>query len=69
MQPFHEANVGDEGVIAVLHGDRSPGVRFDRNVQGHDLEGACPTGHGFWLPEEWLMPIEAPATIPTEAAQ
>lgn len=31
------------------------GVRFDKNVKGHDLGGHCEYGHGRWVPRGNLV--------------
>lgn len=36
------------GTIAIVDGDEI-GVAFDDDIGGHDLNGMCNDGHGWWL--------------------
>lgn len=37
-------------VIVERNEDGWYGVCFDEDIGGHDLNGLCPNGHGFWMP-------------------
>ena len=46
-------SIGECGTIVVA--DRTGyGLCFDKYVGGHDLDGACPNGHGWWVWEEHI---------------
>lgn len=41
----------DEGTVVIVDGD-SVGVEWDRNVDGHDCDGLCKSGHGWYIGKE-----------------
>jgi len=46
----HEA-VGRIGTVHAISvtGSGSVGVKFDENIHGHNLNGNCDNGHGWWF--------------------
>lgn len=50
--------IGEQGTIRSF--DSGYGVEFDRPGEGHNLQGACPPGKGYWLTKESLIKV-APA--------
>lgn len=47
-----------EGVICGVNHDGSIGICFDDYVDGHDLDGLCEWGYGFWVKKETLTHID-----------
>ena len=41
--------VGDRGVVLDLPNHNFVGVKFDRNIEGHDLNGNCESGYGYYV--------------------
>lgn len=51
--------IGKEGIIVQLRTEEpSVGVYFDENVNGHNLNGACPIGHGYYFYEDCLIKVK-----------
>ena len=53
------ARKGDKGKIVVIE-DIHIGVRFDRDIQAHDLGGSCESGYGEWVLEDDIKKIHNP---------
>lgn len=48
IDSFGNARIGMTGTF-ILENDNNWGIRFDINFGGHDLDGHCPVGYGYWL--------------------
>jgi len=44
----HEA-VGRIGTVHAIMKNGNVGVKFDENINGHHLDGACDVGYGWWF--------------------
>ena len=44
-------------VITVKDASGRYGVEFDEYVKGHDIQGRCEYGYGYWIDSELLEPL------------
>lgn len=50
---------GAVGTIVTIDNDNRPyGVEFDSDIKGHDLQGDCIDGHGWWLRTDEIELVE-----------
>ena len=51
---------GDTGVILMYDefDELQAGVRWDKSVGGHSLDGLCESGHGWWVNENHIQIYE-----------
>jgi hypothetical protein len=43
--------------VRLVDDDGSIGLVFDRNVDGHDLEGHCKNGYGWFVQKNHIRPV------------
>lgn len=41
-------HTGEIGTVIEVSGNNDIGVFYDNDIQGHDLNGRCEDGHGWW---------------------
>lgn len=52
---FGDAHFGEIGtIVEVNHVD--VGIVFDNDIRGHNLNGKCADGHGWWISTDNLEP-------------
>lgn len=56
----NELIVGCVGKIVATSSNGEVGVEYEYDVSGHDLNGLCPYGHGWWTSPKVLERYVAP---------
>lgn len=57
LSDFDSLYKGDTGIIRFINGDEI-GVEWDRNMNGHDLDGLAKHGYGWYVQKEDIEVIE-----------
>jgi len=45
---------GEIGTVMAVLSEDDIGVAYDNDIGGHDLDGRCKDGHGWWSSESFL---------------
>ena len=69
---FGDYHMGEIGTIRDITG-LGIGIAFDNNICGHDLNGKCENGHGWWIDVDLIEKVcdelhELPAFQPADSA-
>lgn len=57
VKQFSLARVGEIGTVMDNANGVCIGVKWDRNVDGHDMDGLCDDGHGEWTTVDRLEKV------------
>lgn len=50
--------VGKVGTVKIVHSECNIGIEFDTDINGHTCSGTCESGHGYFVPEAFLMKLK-----------